>query len=434
MGTLSNCADVTSAAAKPFETLGEADIAEVIARFAEQRGDVTERRILLIIPDGTRTAPVGQLFRLLYEHIGTRAARFDVMVALGTHPPMSEKAILQRLAITEAERRSRYPTVKLMNHAWDDPAALMVLGTLEAQKIAELTCGRFTQPVDVQINRIIEDYDELMVLGPVFPHEVVGFSGGNKYFFPGISGPDVLNFFHWLGALVTNPEIIGHAKTPVRRVIDEAATLIPNAKSCVSVVTRGEGLAGIFAGTPEAAWAEAAELSLEEHVVHRDTSFHTILSCAPPMYDELWVAGKCMYKLEPVLADGGELIIYAPHLSEVSLVHGRLIREIGYHCRDYFLGQWPDFEHYPWGVLAHSTHVYGAGTYEDGVETPRARVTLATGIDEETCRAIHLGYRDPASIEPRSFADREGEGILLVPKAGEDLFRLRESAAGDRGE
>ncbi|MBV8454187.1 MAG: hypothetical protein JOZ29_18225, partial [Deltaproteobacteria bacterium] len=146
---------------------------------------------------------------------------------------------------------------------------------------------------------------------------------------------------------------------------------------------------------------------------------------APAMYDELWVGGKCMYKLEPVVADGGELIIHAPHIHEISVTHGRLIRQIGYHCRDYFLKQWDRFKDKPWGVLAHSTHVRGIGTYDDGVERCRVQVTLATAIPRERCAEINLGYRDPASIDPGDFADREEEGVLLVEKAGEMLYHLR---------
>src|SRR4029077_9157629 len=268
------------------------------------------------------------------------------------------------------------------------------------------------------INSRITDYDLLFVVGPVFPHEVVGFSGGNKYFFPGISGAEVLNFFHWLGALITNAEIIGVKNTPVRKIIDRAAALIPVERRCLAfVVSPGAEIHGLFYGTPESAWSDAADLSARVHITRVSRPCRQVLSCAPPMYDELWVAGKCMYKLEPVLADGGELIIYAPHLAETSGPHGELIERIGYHCRDYFLKQWDRFKDYPWGVLAHSTHVYGIGTYENGVEQPRARVTLATGIPEATCRKINLGYRDPQTIDPANFANREAEGVLLVPKA-----------------
>jgi hypothetical protein len=143
------------------------------------------------------------------------------------------------------------------------------------------------------------------------------------------------------------------------------------------------------------------------------------------MYPDLWTGGKCMYKLEPVVADGGELIIFAPHIREVSRVHGHVLERIGYHVRDYFVAQWAKFRSEPWGVLAHSTHVRGDGTFIDGVERPRVRVTLASGIDAAMCRRIGLGYRDPTGIDPESFADREREGVLLVRKAGEVLHRLR---------
>jgi nickel-dependent lactate racemase len=151
-----------------------------------------------------------------------------------------------------------------------------------------------------------------------------------------------------------------------------------------------------------------------------------VLSCAPPMYDELWTGGKATYKLEPVVADGGELVIFAPHIREISVVHGAVIEAIGYHVRDYFLKQWDRFAGYPKGVVAHSTHVKGVGTFEDGRESPRMNVVLATGIPEATCRKVNLGYRDPASINPEEWKNREDEGILYVPKAGEILYRLRQ--------
>jgi nickel-dependent lactate racemase len=255
----------------------------------------------------------------------------------------------------------------------------------------------------------------------------VGFSGGNKYIFPGISGPQVLNFFHWLGAVITNPRIIGRKWTPVRKTVDRAAALLPIERRAFCLVVKDADLAGLYYGSPEVAWSAAADLSRRMHIVYTDRPYHTVLSCAPGMYDELWVGAKCMYKLEPVVADGGQLIIYAPHLEELARTHGRVIREIGYHTRDYFLKQWDAFKHFPWGVLAHSTHVRGIGTYEDGVEKPRIEVILATGIPEADCRAVNLGYRDPRSVDPAAYRGREEEGILYVPKAGEILYRWKDA-------
>src|ERR1051325_5925066 len=392
------------------------------------------KRILLVVPDSTRTAPVGLMFKALHQRIGGVTKHFDVLIALGTHPPMSEVAICERLEISEGERRSQFKHVRFFNHEWDNPKALKEIGIIPAAELSVLTDGLFAMDVPVEINRLVFDYDQIIIAGPVFPHEVVGFSGGNKYLFPGVGGPKILNFFHWLGAVCTNPMIIGNKWTPVRKVVDRAGGMVPVDKLCFAmVVAPDKSLAGLFASTPEGAWDAASELSKKVHIVYKDKPFKTVLSVMPPMYDDVWVAGKGMYKLEPVVADGGELIIYAPHVHEVSVTHGRLIEEIGYHCRDYFLKQWDKFKHYPWGVLAHSTHVRGIGTMDNGTENCRVQVTLATGIPPEKCRKINLGYRDPKTIRVEDFANREDEGVLLVPKAGEMLYRLKNPPAWQAG-
>jgi len=415
---------VISQIADHGQTVSPDQVAEVIAQ-ACPRKDYRNKKVIVIIPDGTRTAPVGLLFRTLFAQIGDATASLDILVALGTHQPMSEAAICQRLEISEQQRASTFSKVRFFNHAWNNPQALKNIGAIPASEISELSGGLFSMDVPVEINRLIFNYDQIIIVGPVFPHEVVGCSGGNKYLFPGVSGPEVLNFFHWLGAVVTNPMIIGNKWTPVRKVVDRAAAMVDVPKLCFCMVVEKGNLAGIFAGSPETAWDKSSDLSRELHITHKEHPFKTILSCAPKMYDELWTGGKCMYKLEPVLADGGELIIYAPHITEVCVAHGKTLHEVGYHCRDYFLKQWDKFKHYPWGVLAHSAHVYGIGTYKGGIETPRARVILATGIPESVCRKINLGYRDPKTINIEDYADREDEGILLVRKAGEMLYHLK---------
>ncbi len=412
--------------------LGEPEVRAIVAP-ALAAADLAGKRVLLIVPDSTRTAPVGLMFRVIHDLIGREAAALDVMIALGTHPPMSDEAINRRLEITAAERAGRYARVRMLNHSWDDPAALTSLGTIPADEIGELSGGLFEMDVPVTINRAIYDYDQIVIVGPVFPHEVVGFSGGNKYLFPGISGAEVLNFFHWLGAVITNPKIIGHKWTPVRKVIDRAAAMVAVPTLAFCLVVHEHALAGLYAGVPEEAWSQAADHSARVHVTLKPRPFHSVLSRAPLMYDDMWVGGKCMYKLEPVVADGGELIVYAPHISQISEVHGALIQKLGYHTRDYFLKQWDRFQDESWGVVAHSTHVRGVGTYEDGVEHDRILVTLATQIPEDVCRSINLGYRDPATIHVEDYEGREDEGILYVPEAGEMLYRLTDPPEWARG-
>jgi len=404
--------------------LSEADVREV-AREALAGRDFRGQRVLLIVPDHTRTAPVPMFFRLLHELIAPTAKKFDVLIALGTHPAESDESISKLLGIRPGDRTGRYRDVAVFNHQWDKPETLREVGVIPAEDMERLSGGLVRQPLAVRLNRLIFDYDQLIVVGPTFPHEVVGFSGGNKYFFPGIAGPDVIHQTHWLGALLTNIVINGTQRTAIRDVIDRAASLIPISKLCFSLVATHDGLHGVFVGTPEEAFDAAADLSAKVHIVYKSHHFKSVLSMAPPMYDDLWVGGKCMYKLEPVVADGGELIIYAPHIKEVSFTHGELIDRVGYHTRDYFLKQMDRFKDVPGAILAHASHVKGIGAFDNGVERPRITVTLATGIPEARCRRINLGYRDPRSIDPAKWDGRENEGLLLVHNAGEMLFRLK---------
>ena len=404
--------------------LDEGTIRELCAR--EIAGwNVRGRRVLAIVPDHTRTAPIDVMFRVLHELLTAHDVKaFDVLIALGTHPPMSDQAILRRLGITLRERIDLYPTTRFFNHDWSNPAQLISIGTIDEKEVERYSSGRMRERVNVTINKLVVDYDLLLIVGPTFPHEVVGFSGGNKYLFPGISGEEMIHMFHWLGALITNPAIIGTKHTPVRAVVDRAAAMVPVERKCVSLVVEGGDLAGLYVGTPEEAWSAASDLSEQIHIVDEEAPFRSVLSCAPQMYDDLWVGGKCVYKLERVVADGGELIVYAPHIDRISVTHGQTIRQIGYHVRDYFVKQMDRFAEVPRGVMAHSTHVKGVGTYEGGTERPRMSVVLATQISEAECRAINLGYRDFRTIDVDEWRGREREGLLLVPKAGEMLFRL----------
>ena len=282
------------------------------------------------------------------------------------------------------------------------------------------------EDLPVQINERLFEYDHVIICGPVFPHEIAGFSGGTKYFFPGVSGPEVIDLTHWLGAVIGNVNIIGHEDTPVRRVIDRAASLIDVPQSCFSMVVKGhDDLCGLYFGSPQESQAAAAELSAQVNVKYLDRALSTVISIMPELYDDIWTAGKGMYKLEPIVADGGKVIIYAPHIDEVSYTHGAVLDRIGYHVRDYFLAHMSELEDEPKGVMAHAIHVKGAGTCIDGVETPRVEVILATGVPEERCRRMNLGYMDPATLDIDQWVDREEEGILVVRRAGELLHRLR---------
>ncbi len=409
------------------ETLGEDAVRGLLeTAFADAEA---HRRLLVIIPDLTRSAPIPLLFRILYDVLGERAARLDYLIALGTHQPLNEASIAKLVGVSAAERKSRYPKAAVFNHRWDDPNALETVGVISSGDMTELTGGLVTLETPVNLNRMIHDYDQLLILGPVFPHEVAGFSGGAKYLFPGIAGPEIIDSTHWLGALSTSYETIGVKDTAVRRVLHHGARFVTERTpvTCLKLVVKDGALHGLYIGDVVDAWEAAAELSAKLNIVYKPKPFSSVLSLPSEKYDDLWTAAKAMYKTEPVVADGGEVIIYAPHIKEISVTHGPLIEAVGYHVRDYFLGQWEAFQNVPWTVLAHSTHVKGAGSYSGGLERPRIQVTLATSIPEAVCRRIDLGYKDPGTLNPDDWRGREDDGRLLVENAGEVLYRLQGS-------
>jgi nickel-dependent lactate racemase len=393
-------------------------------------GQFTHQSVLVLIPDHTRSLPLPFLFRALVDVLGD-AKRLDFMVALGTHPPLSEASLNKLTGITAEERSTLYATVGLLNHDWKSPCALISLGFIEQDEIRQIAGSNWhsslPNEVDIRINKAALEYDHIVILGPTFPHEVVGFSGGAKYLFPGISGADMINATHWLGALAGVVGTIGIKETPVRAMIHAAASRLQTPLTLIALAVEGHGVNGLFVGDHLSAWNEAAELSAQRHIHWVDKPFQRVLSCAPPMYDELWTGAKAMYKLEPAVALGGEVVIYAPHLDVVSHVHGKYIYEVGYHTLSYFLNDWERFKRFPLGVLAHSTHLRGSGVMDAkrGIEQPIVRVTLASKISAEDCARLNLGYLDPAKVDVDEWKDRENEGILYVPKAGEILYRLK---------
>ena len=417
---------ITKAIAPPEKTLDGEIINETFSfglcsRFKGQR-------VLVLIPDHTRSLPLTLLFPLIVTALqDTR--QLDFMVALGTHPPLPENRLCELVGIDPEDRANRYKGIGLLNHSWSDPKALKTIGVLKHDRIKELA-GDFWHPslkkdIPVRVNQAALGYDHLIILGPTFPHEVAGFSGGAKYLFPGISGPEIINATHWLGALVGILDIIGCQDTPVRRMIQAAAAMIPVPITLVALVVCGKGLAGIFIGDQQEAWVASASLSAKRHIHLCEHSYRLIFSCPSTKYDELWTAAKAVYKLAPVIEKGGEIIIFAPHLRTVSHVHGNYIAQVGYHILPYFLQNWSTYKNIPLGVLAHLTHLRGSGSMDNGVEIPDIQITLSSKISQEECNQLNLGYLDPKSIDPSHYMNREQDGILYVPDAGEILYRLK---------
>ena len=250
---------------------------------------------------------------------------------------------------------------RVLNHRWDLPETFVDLGTIPADKVAEASGGLLSEPILVKINRLLFDYDQVLICGPVFPHEVVGFSGGNKYLFPGVSSGEMINQTHWLGALLGSYNLIGTPCTPVRALIDRAAAKITVPVACFALVLRKQDIAGIYFGSAQEAWKAAASSQRKSTSAGRTVPFAASFPSCPKCMTTSGPGAKGMYKLEPAMADGGEVVLYAPHITEFSYTHGAFLDRIGYHCRDYFLKQWERFAGVPRGVIAHSTHLIGQG-------------------------------------------------------------------------
>ena len=347
---------------------------ERVERFVREQLDAVAldgASVCLLVPDATRSVPLPMPLGAVHRALRERSGKLTVLVALGTHAAMSEPALAAHLGYRAGALADRYPGTTVLNHAWWDPSA--------------------------------------------FAHV-----GADKYLFPGVSGRELIDVSHWLGALLGSAQIIGRRGiTPVRALIEEAASMVPGERLALCVVTRSRtrDLHAVAFGAPPAAWEAAAAVSEQAHIRYLDAPVRRVLSLTPPKYEDMWTAAKGFYKVEPVVADGGEVVLYAPHVREVSRTHPE-IEQLGYHCRDYFVKQWDRFSGYAWGDLAHCTHLRGAGSYDEANgERNRVMVTLATGISPVLTRAINLGYLDPLTVDPAAWA--ADPDTLVVPDAGE---------------
>jgi nickel-dependent lactate racemase len=386
-------------------------------------------RVLAIIPDKTRDDNTDLLFPFAAEILAARnAAQFDALVAQGTHAPMTAAEKRQKIGLSNGGQAPGLGQV--YDHQWNRPEELVQLGELSAGRVRELTGGLIQDAVPVNLNRLLGPgvYDMVLIFGATVPHEVAGFAGGAKYFFPGVAGPDLTHATHWLGALATIENVIGRVETPTRHLIEAAADFVPaRVVSLNSVVTRDDRdrllTHALFAGDFRLALRRAAEVSRHVHIKYTGRKYNRVVALLDEHYDELWVGGKASYKLGSVIEEGGELVIYAPHLSAISETHGRLIEKYGYAPLDRVREMVALSEELRENlcVAAHLAHVsYASRLDRDGRVAPRYRITLASALDEATCRRVNLGFMDHRQFRREDYeADPD---TLVVERAGRDLY------------
>jgi lactate racemase len=394
-------------------------------------GVAAGERVLAVIPDRTRDDNTDVLFPFAAEILAGRGvAKFDALVAQGTHMPMTPAEKRAKIGLHEGVT---FPALgEVYDHRWNRPDELVTLGELGAERVSELTGGLIAQPIPVNLNRLLAPgvYDTVLIFGATVPHEVAGFAGGAKYFFPGVAGPDLTHATHWLGALASIEHVIGRVETPTRHMIEAAADLVPaQVISLNSVVSRGDDhrlrTHALFAGDFRLALRRAAEVSRQVHIRYTGRKYKRVVALLDEHYDELWVGGKASYKLGGIIEPGGELIIYAPHLRAISETHGLLIEKYGYAPIDRVreLVALSAELRANLAVAAHLAHVAYAGQRDEaGRVVPRFRITMASALDEATCRRVNLGFLDPRHFRHEDYeADPD---TLVVERAGRDLYLL----------
>jgi len=396
----------------------------IICEKAFDKFDIDFKKILVLIPDNTRHAPIGMFFKLINKIIGKRVKKLDFLVATGTHIVMSTDQIYKFISINEVEHKKYYPDIDFFCHDFSKKDTFSTIGIISANEIYEISNGLFSEDIEIPINKIVFNYDKVVIVSPIVPHEAMGFSGGYKYFFPGISSEKFIQTFHWIASIVGTQNIIGVKDTPSRKLINKAAEFIKIPVLCLSfVINEFNNLVCLFAGDPINSWSEAVKYSEKIHISFVNKQYKKVLAITPDIYKDLWVGSKAMYKIDSIIADNGELIIFNPNIKEISFVHNDAIRKIGYHVAQYFLKQWDKFRNESKLIMAHSINVKGSGTYEEGIEMPRIKVTLATSINEDICKKVNLDYLDPKSINIENWKNERNEDQIIIENAGQVLYK-----------
>jgi nickel-dependent lactate racemase len=407
--------------------LGRVAMREIIARALDAVPEGA--RIVAIVPDKTRDDTTHLLLPMAIDELtGKNPESFEVLIAQGTHSPMTDA---EKFAKTGREAWATWTRdSEIHNHRWNNPAELIELGELGSETVAELTDGIYSKGVKVSVNRRISpaNCDIVLIFGAVLPHEVAGFAGGAKYLFPGVSGRELTNVTHWIGALSGIESVIGRVDTPVRRMIEAAADMIPARIVCFSsVVSRvNDGTIktrALFAGDLRKTFRAAADISREVHIRRIGRKYSRVVALLDRHFDELWTGGKASYKLGGIIEDGGELIIYAPHLTHFSRTHGKKIERFGYapieRVREMAAAE-PELAD-DLCVAAHLAHVAYAGRQNgNGSYVPRFRITLSSQISKERCERANLGFADPKGFDLEKL--QSDADTLIVHRAGRDLY------------
>lgn len=291
------------------------------------------QKILLIPPDITRlNSMAGEITAFLYRHLSQQKIHVDVMPALGTHVPM-----------TEGEKEKMFgneiPGDRFLNHHWRDE--IKVLGEIPKERVRELSAGKVEYDVQIAVNKTLLQggYDEIISIGQIVPHEVIGMANYTKNILIGVGGGETIHKSHFLGAAYGMERIMGRIDSPVRSLINEGFDQFLGHLSISFILTvigkKDESLVlrGLFCGKSESVYREASLLSQKVNLNFLDKSIRkAVVYLDPEEFKTTWLGNKAIYRLRMAMADEGELIILAPVLHRFGEDDeiDRLIRKYGY--------------------------------------------------------------------------------------------------------
>jgi nickel-dependent lactate racemase len=289
-------------------------------------------KVLTIPPDHTRAASrAGELTRHAWKYYG--AGLCAILPALGTHRAMSSEQLLSMFG--------EIPSALFHAHKWREDVE--TIGVVPRDFIREQSEGRLDYDWPAQVNRLVSrgQFDLILSLGQVVPHEVIGMANYNKNILVGTGGPDSINRSHYLGAVYGMERIMGRTDNPVRRVLNYAASHFLASLPIVYVLTvvsrnsAGVPVArGLFIGDDSECFHRAAELSFQVNTALMPKPLRKVVVYLDPReFHSTWLGNKAIYRTRMALENGGELIILAPGVREFGEdpLIDRLIRKYGYH-------------------------------------------------------------------------------------------------------
>jgi nickel-dependent lactate racemase len=381
-------------------------------------------RVLAIPPDITRYhSMAGKLTELVWEHYGERLR--DVLPALGTHSPMSGEEI--------GRMYGSIPPPLFRIHDWRND--VMTLGEVPASFIEDVSEGRVSYSWPAQVNRLLMEgqYDLILSIGQVVPHEVVGMANYNKNIFVGTGGPEGINKSHFLGAAYGMERIMGRASGPVRDVLNYAsahfATDLPVVYIQTVVGRNQEGslvLRGLYIGDDEECFLKAAKLSLEvnfqmlEHPLQK-----VVVYLEPEEFKSTWLGNKSIYRTRMAIADGGELVVLAPGIKEFGEDGeiDRLIRKYGYGTTPEILKAVDDNKELQMNLSAAAHLIHGS---TEG----RFQVCYCPGhLSREEIESVNYRYAELDEMLLRYDPAVLKDGFNTLPD-GEEIFYISNPALG----